>query len=127
MRQSRFLLMRRAGGEDIDKALEDLLVYIDSGKATGPLSKKIDSDVILARQNKEWRSRYMTLEWEIAYAAREAAREAREKALEEGVEQGLVNSILTLLQKFTPEQIVEFGFHEETVKKAIAQSNQGNN
>ena len=99
----------------LDKAspkLQDFLNYIASGRAAGDLSTRIDSRVRDAKDNKKWEVEYMTLDWKFE--------EKYKEGLEEGRAEGLFSAIKTLMEKYTPDEIIAMGFSEDDVNSAIS-------
>ena len=69
--------------------MRELLRYVDKEDVTGNMSRRIETRVQEARNNERMRRKYMTWEWELAYAKRKAAEEGLEEGRREGREVGL--------------------------------------
>ena len=68
-----------------DPGLRDVLRYLQTGEALGPLSEEIDALVDTFNEDREWVNRVLTYEQETEMRCRRA----REEALEQGIEQGM--------------------------------------
>ena len=68
-----------------DPGLRDVLRYLQTGEALGPLSEEIDALVDTFNKDREWVNRVLTYEQETEMRCRRA----REEALEQGIEQGM--------------------------------------
>ena len=65
--------------------MRDVLRYLQTGEALGPLSEEIDALVDAFNEDREWVNRVLTYEQETEMRCRRA----REEALEQGIEQGM--------------------------------------
>lgn len=68
-----------------DPGLRDVLRYLQTEEALGPLSEEIDALVDTFNKDREWVNRVLTYEQETEMRCRRA----REEALEQGIEQGM--------------------------------------
>lgn len=71
--------------EDISGELKAFLDYIGGRKSESRFVKKLDEEVNRAKQNREWRREYMTLQMR--------DRENLEKGIQQGIEQGIEQGI----------------------------------
>lgn len=65
--------------------LRDLLHYVRTGHAVGPLSRQIDSFVEEYNRDREWVTRVLTYEQDTEIRCRRAKAEGREEGREEGM------------------------------------------
>ena len=75
--------------DDVSPEMADFLLYLREGVGNSNLVKKIDHEVQSARDHKEWRTEYMTLQMKLD----EAREEGKEMGIREGKE---VGRLLTL-------------------------------
>ena len=71
-----------------DPGLRDVLRYLRTGEAEGPLSSEIDALVGVFNEDREWVDRVLTYEQETEMRCRRAREEGREEGQEEGREEG---------------------------------------
>lgn len=91
----------------INKELENLLRYIETGVPVDDYTALLDSEVRLIRSNEKWRMRYMTLSLKYAELQAEARAEGlaegraegREEGRAEGETRGKVEGIMILLEE----------------------------
>lgn len=69
-----------------DPGLRDVLRYLQTGEALGPLSEEIDALVDTFNKDREWVNRVLTYEQETEMRCRRAREEALEQAIEQGIE-----------------------------------------
>ena len=74
---------------DVSDEMKDFLHLLKDGYGKSPLTKKIEEQVIKAREHKEWRLEYMTLYMRDRQNREEGFEEGLEKGIEKGLEQGL--------------------------------------
>ena len=72
-----------------DPGLRDVLRYLQTGEALGPLSEEIDALVDTFNKDREWVNRVLTYEQETEMRCRRAREEALEQGIEQGIEQGM--------------------------------------
>ena len=89
--QSHWLVLNARGWETLDDGdLLDLLRYVQTGKAVGPLSQEIDQAVAQANRDRKWDRVFSisTIEENDARRRRIELRQARAEGVEQGIEQG---------------------------------------
>ena len=74
---------------DVSDELKDFLHLLRDGYGKSRLVKKIEEQVVKAREHKEWRLEYMTLYMRDRQNREEGFEEGLEKGIEEGLEKGL--------------------------------------
>ena len=95
---------------DVSDELKDFLHLLRDGYGKSQLVKKIEEQVVKAREHKEWRLEYMTLYMRDRQNREEGFEEGLEKGIKKGIEEGL-------------EKGLEQGLKEErknTIKSALA-------
>lgn len=75
-------LNARAWARAADSELGDLLNYVETGSATGSLSRDIDELVASYNEDRKWVNRVYTLEQEMAFREQERWEEGREEGRE---------------------------------------------
>ncbi len=86
---SPWVVLNSAAWEDAAAPdLRDLLEYLQTGEASGPLSGEIDSLVGVFNDDREWVDRVITYEQETEMRCRRAREEGLEEGLEKGREEG---------------------------------------
>ena len=94
-------------GNDIPEELKQFYDYVESGKSSNDLTKRIDGAVIKARKIDEWRSAYMK-EMVLFMDARDEGRaEGREEGREEGRNEERKNTEAERKRADTAEQRAE--------------------
>ena len=74
---------------DVSDEMKDFLHLLKDGYGKSPLTKKIEEQVIKAREHKEWRLEYMTLYMRDRQNREEGFEEGLEKGIKKGLEEGL--------------------------------------
>lgn len=83
---SHWIVLNAAAEESVaDPVLRDLLHYVRTEQAEGPLSRRIDLSVERYNQDREWVTRVLTYEQDTEMRCRQA----RAEGLEEGLEKGM--------------------------------------
>lgn len=87
---SHWIVLNAAAAESVaDPVLRDLLYYVRTERAEGPLSRRIDSFVDRYNQDREWVTRVLTYEQDTEMRCRQAKAEGLEEGLRRGREEGL--------------------------------------
>ena len=100
---------------NVSKSTKDFLDYIETKKVTDDFTKKIDSEVALARQNREWMVEYMkTLVHDM-----DIRNEAKAEGIEIGISQGISDSIMEFLGEHgdIPQNLKDRICQEEDIEK----------
>ena len=79
-------------GNDIPEGLRQLYDYVETGKSSNDLTKRIDGAVEKARKIEEWRSNYMIESIRLMDARDEGREEGREEGKKEGREEERKNT-----------------------------------
>ena len=79
-------------GNDIPEELRQLYDYVETGKSSNDLTKRIDGAVEKARKIEEWRSNYMIESIRLMDARDEGREEGREEGKKEGREEERKNT-----------------------------------
>ena len=100
---------------DVSDEMKDFLHLLKDGYGKSPLTKKIEEQVIKAREHKEWRLEYMTL----YMRDRQNREEGFEKGLEQGLKEERKNTIKSALSGgMTVDSIVKmFSYSVEEVQE----------
>ena len=77
--------------DDVSPEMADFLLYLREGVGNSNLVKKIDREVQSARDHKEWRTEYMTLQMKLDEAREEGKEEGRFLALQDLVSAGVIS------------------------------------
>ena len=103
---------------DVSDELKDFLHLLRDGYGKSRLVKKIEEQVVKAREHKEWRLEFMTLYMRDRQNREEGFEEGLEKGLEQGLKEERENTIRSALSAgMTVDSIVEmFGYSVEEVQ-----------
>lgn len=94
---SHWIVLNASAAELVaDPVLRDLLHYVRTERAEGPLSRQIDSFVERYNQDREWVTRVLTYEQDTEMRCRQARAEGLEEGMEKGMDQfgGLVSYLI---------------------------------
>lgn len=101
--------------DDVDEELKNFLKYVADGIPVDDFTKELESEVILARNNKGWEAEYMTLMM--------IEKEKYNEGLEHGLQQGefLFSTLIKKLFSDGRTQDVELAASDENVRKRLYQ------
>ena len=106
--------------ENASPKMKEFIKYLSDGAVNGSLTERINERLARALRDEEGRAKYMTFEWALA----KKYREGKEDGKAEGKAEGKASIIARLLEKATPEQLIELGLTKEDIEAAknIAQT-----
>ena len=95
------------GGDDIPEELKQFYDYVETGKSSNELTRKLDGAVERARKVEEWRSAYMKEITLLIDAREEGIAQGIERGIELGVKKEQANTEAERLRADKAEALVE--------------------